>query len=296
MVSAASNHCAPVVDLVVDTAPAGSVPADPADRPNRMTERVWVVGTPVSAVDMATATTLIRRWIQEKKTRYVCVADVHSVMRSRWDPAFERALKNADLIVADGMPLVWTAWSRGVKSIGRVAGPDFMHELCRLSPGTWTHFLLGGTTGVSDRLAQRLTTLNQQITICGTDSPPFRPRTGAGGNGLIARIHGAEPTNGWVGGGCPKQELWMSQHAGQIPGAIVIGVGAAFNFLSGHIPRAPRWMQNNGLEWLHRLVTEPRRLWRRYLVIAPMFAVLAAAETFAIWWRRPRNRKTLHHV
>ena len=88
----------------------------------------------------------------------------------------------------------------------------------------------------------------------------------------------------------------MSQHAPAIPGAILIGVGAAFNFLSGTVPRAPRWMQNNGLEWLHRLLTEPRRLWRRYLVIAPMFAVLAAVETIGIWWRRSHNPKKLHHV
>ena len=290
--SVAPDQCALVVDMV----PAGTALAGLANRPDRVTERIWVVGTPVSAVDMASATTLIRKWIQEKKSRYVCVADVHSVMRSRWDPALDRALKDADLIVADGMPLVWTAWSRGVKSIGRVAGPDFMQELCRLSPGNWTHFLLGGAHGVPDRLAQSLTALNSQLTICGTDSPPFRPLTEAEDNELVERINAAKPNIVWIGLGCPKQELWMSQHAGQIPGAIVIGVGAAFNFLSGNIPRAPLWMRNNGLEWLHRLVTEPRRLWRRYLVIAPMFAVLAAVETIAIWWRRPRNRKKLHHA
>jgi N-acetylglucosaminyldiphosphoundecaprenol N-acetyl-beta-D-mannosaminyltransferase len=290
--SVASDQCAPVVGMVL----AGTALADLADRPNRVIERVWVVGTPVSAVDMASATTLIREWIQEKKSRYVCVTDVHSVMRSRWDPALDRALKDADLIVADGMPLVWTAWSRGVKSIGRVPGPDFMHELCRLSPGNWTHFLLGGAKGVPDRLAQSLTALNPRLTICGTDSPPFRPLTEAEDNELVERINAAKPNIVWIGLGCPKQELWMSQHAGRIPGAIVIGVGAAFDFLSGHIPRAPLWMRNNGLEWLHRLVTEPRRLWRRYLVFAPMFAVLATVETIAIWWRRPWNRKKLHHA
>ena len=290
--SVAPDQRAPVVGIVT----AGTALADLADRPNLLTERVWVVGTPVSAVDMASATTLIREWIQEKKSRYVCVTDVHSVMLSRWNPALDRALKNADLIVADGMPLVWTAWSRGVKSIGRVPGSDFMQELCRLSSGNWTHFLLGGAKGVPDRLAQSLTALNPQITICGTNSPPFRPLTEAEDNELVERINAAKPNIVWIGLGCPKQELWMSQHAGRIPGAIVIGVGAAFDFLSGNIPRAPLWMQNNGLEWLHRLMTEPRRLWRRYLVFAPMFAVLAAVETIAIWWRRPRNRKKLHHA
>lgn len=290
MTSVASDQCTPVVGKL----PAGTAFAD---RPNdRVTERVSVIGTPVSAVDMTSAITLICEWMQEKKSRYVCVTDVHSIMRSRWDPALDRALKSADLIVADGTPLVWTAWSRGVKSIGRVPGPDLMHELCRQSPENWTHYLLGGAKGVPDRLARSLMAVNPRLTICGTDSPPFRPLTEAEDNELVERINAAKPNIVWIGLGCPKQELWMSQHAGGIPGAIMIGVGAAFNFLSGNVPRAPLWMRNNGLEWLHRLLTEPRRLWRRYLVIAPMFVVLATVETIAVWSRRPRNRKTLHHV
>jgi N-acetylglucosaminyldiphosphoundecaprenol N-acetyl-beta-D-mannosaminyltransferase len=256
-----------------------------------MTERVWVVGAPVSAVDMRSAIVRIRDWVREKRSRYVCLTDVRSIMLARSDPALDHALKDADLVLADGMPLVWTARSRGVKSIGRVAGPDFMHEICRLSPGNWTHFLLGGAKGVPERLTQSLTALNPGLSICGTYSPPFLPLSEAEDNEIVERLNSAKPDIVWIGLGCPKQELWMAQHAGRVPGAIMIGVGAAFDFLSGRIPRAPRWMRNNGLEWLHRLLTEPRRLWKRYLVLAPKFVVLAAVETTAIWWRRPPNRK-----
>lgn len=291
--SVASDQYAPVVGMV----PTGTGLAELAGRANdQATERFWIVGTPVSVVDMASAIMLIREWIQERKSRYVCVTDVHSIMLSRWNPALRRALKDADLIIADGTPLVWTAWSRGVKSISRVPGPDLMQELCRLSPGNWTHFLLGGAKGVPDRLAQSLRALNPRLTICGTESPPFRPLTEDEDNELVERINAARPNIVWIGLGCPKQELWMSQHTARISGAVMIGVGAAFNFLSGNTPRAPIWMRNNGLEWLHRLLTEPRRLWRRYLVIAPMFVALSIVETTAIWWRRPRNRKQPHHV
>ncbi|MCP3384049.1 WecB/TagA/CpsF family glycosyltransferase [Bradyrhizobium sp. CCGUVB4N] len=291
--SVVSDQYAPVVGMV----PAGTAIAELADRPNdRVTERFWIVGAPVSVVDMASATAIVREWIQEKKSRYICVTDVHSIMLSRWNPALSRALKGADLVIADGTPLVWTAWSRGVKSIGRVPGPDFMQELCRLSPGDWSHFLLGGAKGVPDRLAQTLTTLNPRLTICGTESPPFRPLTDDEDNELIERINASKPNIVWIGLGCPKQEIWMSQHTGAIPGAIMIGVGAAFNFLSGNTPRAPLWMRNNGLEWLHRLVTEPRRLWRRYLVIAPIFVFLSLFETIAIRFRQSQTPKKLHHV
>ena len=258
-----------------------------------MTERIWVVGAPVSAIDMGSAIVRIRDWVREKSSRYVCLTDVHSIMRSRLDPTLDHALKDADLVLADGMPLVWTARSRGVTSIGRVAGADFMHEICRRSPGNWTHFLLGGGNGVPERLIQSLTALNPSLTICGSYSPPFRPLTEAEDDELVERLNSAKPNIVWIGLGCPKQELWMAQHVERVPGAIMIGVGAAFDFLSGRISRAPRWMRNNGLEWLHRLLTEPRRLWKRYLVFAPMFVVLAAVETTGIWWRRLPNRKEL---
>jgi N-acetylglucosaminyldiphosphoundecaprenol N-acetyl-beta-D-mannosaminyltransferase len=272
-------------------APPATGLADSVDHPE---ERVCIVGTRVSAVDMSSAIALVRAWTGERKSRYVCVTDVHSVMLARSDPALDRALENADLIVPDGMPLVWAARVRGVKSIGRVAGSDFMHEICRLSSPKLSHFLLGGAEGVPDRLASALKAVNPQITICGTESPPFRQLTEAEDHELVERINAAKPSIVWVGLGCPKQELWMSQHAGLIPGATLIGVGAAFNFLSGNIKRAPLWMRNNGLEWLHRLVTEPRRLWRRYLMFAPMFVVLATAETVSLWWRRAFNSKTPH--
>jgi N-acetylglucosaminyldiphosphoundecaprenol N-acetyl-beta-D-mannosaminyltransferase len=255
--------------------------------------RVSILGTPVSIVDMHAATRRVERWVREKQSRYVCLADVHSTMRARWDAAHRRALTHADLVLPDGMPLVWVARSHGVTSIGRVAGADFMNELCRHSPAHWRHYLLGGADGVPERLADVLTAQNPQLRICGTCSPPFRPLTAAEDEEMVARINAAKPDIVWVGLGCPKQELWMAQHVGRISGAVIIGVGAAFNFNAGITARAPLWMRERGLEWLHRLLTDPRRLWRRYLVIAPAFAALAALETITGGGRAPLNRVDL---
>lgn len=157
-----------------------------------------------------------------------------------------------------------------------------MLQLCCYSgPKGWKHFLLGGTDEVLKRLSASLIERTPELKLCGTYSPPFRQLTTGEDDDLVERLNAEKPDIVWVGLGCPKQELWMAQHVHGMVGAVLIGVGAAFDFHSGLIPRAPPWMQAHGFEWVHRLMTEPRRLWRRYLVAAPAFAALVLLETLA---------------
>ncbi len=241
---------------------------------------VDILGTPVSAIDMDRALRWIGEVVGHLQGRYICVADVHSVMRARSDAGHARVLANADLVLPDGTPLVWIARLRGVRNISRVCGPDLMAAVGAASVHNgWRHFFYGGAEGVAERLASALQAKHPGLQVAGYYSPPFRALTPAEDAEAVRLIVECKPDIVWVGLGCPKQERWMVDHAPQLPMATLIGVGAAFNFHSGDIRRAPAWMRNNGLEWLHRLVSEPRRLWRRYLQLAPAFMFLALAET-----------------
>jgi len=184
---------------------------------DRAARRVRILGAPVSIIDMGAATSRVEQWVDEKCSRYICLADVHSVMRARWDTAHGRALAEADLVLPDGMPLVWSARARGVKSIRRVAGADFMHELCRRSPANWSHYFLGGAPGVPERLADVLCAQYRHLRVCGTFSPPFRALSEAEDDDMVARINAAKPDILWIGLGCPKQELWMAQPSTSTP-------------------------------------------------------------------------------
>lgn len=253
--------------------------------------RLCILGMPVSVVTMHLAIEQIDNWIRNKESRYVCVADVHSLMLARSDQSHNAAMQGADLIVPDGMPLVWTSHLRGETSMSRVPGPDMIQEVCAHSVGQgWRHYFLGGAEGVPERLAEVLSEKNPGLRVSGTYAPPFKPLTEAENAELVESIIAAKPDIIWVGLGCPKQERWMTEHVGHIPGAVLIGVGAAFDFHVGRIRRAPPWMRNYGLEWLHRLLSEPRRLWKRYLLTAPAFVVLASRETLSLRHRSARLR------
>jgi N-acetylglucosaminyldiphosphoundecaprenol N-acetyl-beta-D-mannosaminyltransferase len=243
--------------------------------------KVHILGSPVSAIDMPAAISWLSERISRRAGAFVCVADVHSIMRARTDPGHAKALATADLVTPDGTPLVWIARLRDVPQISRVCGPDLMSAACEESLKTaWRHYFYGGAEGVSERLAEALQRRYRGLQVVGTATPPFRALTPAEDEAEVQAICEARPDIVWVGLGCPKQEAWMASHAKRLPGAILIGVGAAFNFHTGDIKRAPRWMRNNGLEWLHRFASEPRRLWRRYLQLAPRFLVLALMETW----------------
>lgn len=248
-----------------------------------MPMQTQILGVSVSVVDMQSATCQISLWADAGEARYVCAADVNSIMQAQRSAAHMEALRHADMVLPDGTPLVWVSHLRGQRQIARVPGPDIMLKLCEVGVGKgWRHFLYGGATGVAEQLAEVLQRRFPGLLIAGTHAPPFRVLSPEEQARDIARINAAQPHIVWVGLGCPKQEIWMRENLPKLRGAVVIGVGAAFDFHGGRIPRAPLWMRRNGLEWLHRLGCEPARLWRRYLVLGPVFLVRATVETFRL--------------
>lgn len=247
--------------------------------------RVEILGVPISKVDQGRAISTLAAWIDrrdesERNAHYVCACDVHSVMRAQDDSRHMEALRGAEMIVADGTPLVWVSRLRGVKDIERVPGPDLLTAVAIRSLETgWSHYFYGGADGVAGRLAERLARNYPGINIAGTHCPPFRSLTADEIEADVERINASGADIVWIGLGCPKQEIWMLENRARLEGRVLVGVGAAFDFHTDRIQRAPQWMRDHGLEWLHRLMSEPKRLWRRYLVMAPKFVAKSLAET-----------------
>ena len=245
--------------------------------------RVNILGVGISAINMDLALKLIEVWIAHRESHYVCVTPVHSVMECQRDSALRRIHNASGLTTPDGMPLVWLSLLRGYHNVDRVYGPDLMLALCERSVGGgYRHFFYGGAEGVPEQLAANLQRRFPGLTVVGTYSPPFRPLTPEEDDQVVQMINEARPDVVWVGLGSPKQERWMAAHIGRVKAPAIIGVGAAFDFLTGRKRQAPRWMQRNGLEWLFRLLTEPRRLWRRYLVNNPLFVLLVLAQALGL--------------
>lgn len=233
-----------------------------------------VLGVPVSLINMQKAVSTILSWIGQGQSHYICVRDVHGVMRAQEDADLLEIHDGAGMVTPDGMPLVWIARWRGHAEVSRVCGADLVAELCAatVEPGIG-HYFYGGKPDVAERMASALTALFPGLKVAGTGTPPFGPMSVEQDVVATETIAAAKPGVVWVGLSTPKQEYWMRDHVGRIPGATLIGVGAAFDFYAGDVKRAPRWMHHSGLEWLHRLGSEPRRLWRRYLVMAPQFVL-----------------------
>lgn len=242
-----------------------------------------ILGVPVSVVDMQSATHQIGLWADAGETRCVCAADVNSIMQAQRNAAHMTALRRADMVLPDGTPLVWVSHLRGQRSLQRVPGPDIMLHLCGMGVERgWRHYFYGGAEGVAAALVEVFQRRFPGLAVAGTHAPPFRALSPQEQMDDLDRINAAQPHIVWVGLGCPKQEIWMDENAAHLKGSVLIGVGAAFDFHCGRIPRAPAWMRHNGLEWLHRLGHEPARLWRRYLVLGPEFLARAAVETFRL--------------
>ena len=251
---------AAIESLEVRAAPSASGPA-----PSH--ERCHILGVGISAIDREKALKTIEAWIAAQLRHYVTVTGVHGVMESQRDAELMRIHNAAGMVTPDGMPMVWISRMRGLKHVSRVYGPDLMLDVCARSVQTgWRHFLYGGAEGVADLLAQKLRHRFTGLQVVGTFCPPFRPMTDEEDRALVDRINEAQPDIVWVGLSTPKQEYWMARHVGRLNAAVLIGVGAAFDFNAGIKAQAPLWMQQAGLEWLFRLATEPRRLGRRYLI------------------------------
>jgi len=208
---------------------------------------------------------------------------VHTVMECQRDPALKRIHNRSGMTTPDGMPLVWLSRLHGHRHVSRVYGPDLLIAVCQESiRAGYRHFFYGGAEGVPEALAAALLRRFPGLVVAGTYSPPFRPLTPEEDEQIVAMINRARPDIVWVGLGAPKQEYWMAEHVGRLEAPVMVGVGAAFDFHSGRKKQAPRWMQRSGLEWLFRLLTEPRRLWRRYLINNPLFLWLVALQLLGL--------------
>jgi len=240
---------------------------------------IRILDTPISIVSLDRVIGLFDAWMANRQDRCVVLRDVHGIMRARNDVDLRNAHEHADLITPDGMPLVWVSRIAGTHGISRVCGADLLSAVCRhgLEVG-WRHYFYGGAPGVAEQVIAQLLRKHPAIQIAGWYFPPFRALNRDEDEFACADIRAKHADFVWVGLGTPKQELWMEDHRGRCGGAIMLGVGAAFNFHSGSTSRAPKWMQNGGLEWLFRLLQEPRRLWRRYLLLAPLFAILVSLD------------------
>lgn len=242
------------------------------DRKLNRIDRVNILGVDVSAISMETALEHIEQSISTRKGEYVCVTGVHGVMESQRSPRLRQIHNHAGLVTPDGMPLVWLSRLHGYKNTRRVYGPDLLLAVCQHSlTGGWKHYFYGGAPGVAEKLASRLVERFPGLAVAGCDTPPFRPLTLEEDLAAVNKINDSHADIVWVGLSTPKQEHWMAEHLGQVTAPVMIGVGAAFDFHAGLKKQAPRWMQRSGLEWLFRLATEPRRLWKRYLINNPLF-------------------------
>lgn len=232
---------------------------------------------------MQMALDVIHGWLARQDAHYVCVTGVHGVMESQRDETLRQIHNEAGLVAPDGMPLVWLGRLKGHAHVGRVYGPDLMLALCEATAARGTrHFLFGGAEGVAEALADNLKRRFPGLTIAGTYSPPFRSLTPQEDTQIVDMLRQAKADVIWVGLGAPKQERWMAAHCDLLPGSVLIGVGAAFDFHTGRARQAPIWMRQSGLEWFYRLVTEPRRLWRRYLINNPLFVSLVLAQALGL--------------
>ena len=234
--------------------------------------RVHVLGVGVHALNLQSAVAVLQSAIESRAKGYVCVTGVHGVSEAQSNPSFRSILNHAFLNTPDGMPMVWIGRASGFKEMERVYGPDLLVEVCQASEAAgWRHFFYGGGPGTAEALAAVLQTKFPKLQIVGTHTPPFRPLTPSEFQELQAQVAAARPDIFWVGLSTPKQELFMSSTLADLNVPIMIGIGAAFDLISGKVRQSPRWIQRSGFEWLYRLIQEPRRLWKRYLKNNPLF-------------------------
>ncbi|MBF0239351.1 MAG: WecB/TagA/CpsF family glycosyltransferase [SAR324 cluster bacterium] len=247
-------------------------------------QRLNVLGIGVSITNMLDTLGRFDTWIQNHEKHFVCVRDVHGVMLSQEDEKLRDIHKQAGLITPDGRPLVWLGRLSGQTHMTQVCGFDLMLAVCSHSvTKNYRHFLYGAAEGVPELLKQNLQKLFPGLDVCGVYSPPFRPMTPEEDQELIQMINDAKPDIVWVGLSTPKQEYWMAQHTDSLNASVLIGVGAAFDFHAGLKQRAPHWMQISGMEWFYRLLSEPRRLWKRYLYHNPRFIILILLQLLGLY-------------
>jgi N-acetylglucosaminyldiphosphoundecaprenol N-acetyl-beta-D-mannosaminyltransferase len=242
-----------------------------------------ILGVRVSAVSLHSAARRIDDWAKRGERHYVAVTGVHGLIEAQDDPAFKRILNGAGLCVPDGVPLVWLSRLAGRSHVTRVFGPDLMLEVSALlARRRGRAFYYGGQEGVADQLAASMVARFPGLRTAGVHCPPFRPLEAAERREAIARINASEADVLWVGLSTPKQERWMAEFRPELNVPVLLGVGAAFDYNTGRIDRAPPWVQSAGLEWLFRITQDPKRLWKRYARSNPLFLYYLACERLGL--------------
>ena len=232
-----------------------------------------VLGVRVSAVDMTLAVDLSDQWLQSADgCGYICATGVHGVMEAHADLETRRILNRALINLPDGMPMTWVGHFQGFHNMDRVFGPDFMMAMCRLSVERgYRNFFYGGKPGVAALLSETLQRKIPGLQVVGTYTPPFRNLNSEEEKEVVALLRTTQPHIIWVGLSTPKQEQFMAQYVDLFQAPLMVGVGAAFDFHTGAIRDCSSWVKRCGLQWLHRLMQDPRHLWKRYLRNNPAF-------------------------
>lgn len=237
-----------------------------------------ILGNQISVIDMSATVEYLKKNTDMLRGRYVCVCNVHTTVMAYENEQYRNIQNGAVLNLPDGKPLTIVGHHHGYMEMGRVAGPDLMEEVFRISAEQkWRHYFYGSTSETLGALRERLERVYQGIQIVGMYAPPFRDLTIEEDAEIVNSINEKKPDFIWIGLGAPKQEIFMYHHREQLDG-VMIGVGAGFNFHAGMVKRAPLWMQRIGLEWFYRMMQEPGRLWKRYFKTNWKFLKLVRRE------------------
>ncbi len=237
-----------------------------------------VLGIRIDALGWNEAIARLLGWARHNESRYVTICNAHVVVTASQDKAYHAVIESSDMATPDGAPVAWMLRRQGFAGQQRINGPDLTWALARSCEAEGVSvFFYGSTAETLEKLRHCLLAAFPALQIAGMESPPFRPLSREEDAQAVERMNASGAGIVFVGLGCPKQERWMAEHRGRVQ-AVMIGVGAAFDFHAGTVSRAPAWMRNNGLEWLHRLASEPRRLWRRYLVTNSLFVIGAIRQ------------------
>jgi N-acetylglucosaminyldiphosphoundecaprenol N-acetyl-beta-D-mannosaminyltransferase len=249
------------------------------------TKQVNVLGVGVHAVDMQSAASILEKQVRGTTKGYACLTGVHGIMEAQRNPSLKLIFAEALLVAPDGMPTVWMGHLQGFPTMQRVFGSDLMVNIIGGSEfHNCIHFFCGGEPGVAESLRNEMLRRFPWAKIAGTYSPPFRPMTAMEEDEFVSKVRSLQPDIIWVGISTPKQERFMARYLPMLDTKLMIGVGAAFLFHTGAIQDSPKWVKRAGLQWMHRLLQEPSRLWRRYLVNNPLFILYIFLQI--IGWNR----------
>lgn len=245
-----------------------------------------MLGAQIDALDWAQVIDTLLRWSERRESRYVCICNVHSVVTATQDVRFITIINAADLATPDGAPIAWMVAQLSGRPQSRINGPDLMWRLLgEMAARGQSVWLFGSTPATLAALHSSIERAYPSMRVAGAYSPALGVSPEVVDAAVVDAINNSGAGVVFVALGCPKQERWMATHRGRVS-AVMIGVGAAFDFHAGTIRRAPPWMRNSGLEWLHRLVSEPRRLWKRYLISNTIFVYRAAIQLFRYYVSR----------